>query len=227
VILQSCSVQSSYNSKIAFVLRSFKQYGTYCCFYCLALFSCILKIYSLYLSSFDTVSWNIQTPPPCRFGHACMYVYSTPNYFSPLELRSQTIALFRIIPLYVLNLKASHCCESHCSSRRHQLSDGSTQASILFPMELSLSASKNLQLICKNGCLDFAHRLSQRFGSWIFFRLKIKRKNINPTCWSPGWARVYVLPFNLKTEEDPASETLWFYWNTDDGQSPENRFYRL
>jgi hypothetical protein len=37
-----------------------------------------------------------------------------------------------------------------------------------------------------------------RFGSWTFFRLQVKKKE----------ARVLVLPFYLKMEEDPASETL-------------------
>jgi hypothetical protein len=63
----------------------------------------------------------------------------------------------------------------------------------------------------------------QRFGSWIFFRLQVKRKDRNPSCWAP-WlssdleglrlaqpggptARDSVLPLYLKTEEDPASET--------------------
>jgi hypothetical protein len=54
-------------------------------------------------------------------------------------------------------------------------------------------------------------KILQSFGSWIFFRLKVKRKD------RPGLrlaqsggptARVSVLPFYLKTEEDPASETL-------------------
>jgi hypothetical protein len=33
--------------------------------------------------------------------------------------------------------------------------------------------------------------------------------------------------FYLKTEEDPASETLQFYWNIDDGQSPKKKLQTL
>jgi hypothetical protein len=72
-------------------------------------------------------------------------------------------------------------------------------------------------LICKSGfwtlsivCIS----IKLRFGSWIFFRLQVKRKDRNPS-WpglrlaQPGGptARISVL-FYLKTEEDPASETL-------------------
>jgi hypothetical protein len=50
-----------------------------------------------------------------------------------------------------------------------------------------------------------------RFGGWIFFRLQVKRKDRNPglNLAQPGGptARIPVLPFYLKTEEDTASET--------------------
>jgi hypothetical protein len=57
-----------------------------------------------------------------------------------------------------------------------------------------------------------------RFGSWIFFRLEVKKGRTETVAVGPGSglrlaqpggpaARVYVLPFYLKTEEDSASET--------------------
>jgi hypothetical protein len=50
-----------------------------------------------------------------------------------------------------------------------------------------------------------------RFGSWFFFRLQVKRKDSSPglrLAQPEGpTARVFVLPFYLKMEEDPASET--------------------
>jgi hypothetical protein len=65
------------------------------------------------------------------------------------------------------------------------------------------------------------HKNLQRFGNWIFFRLQVKKTGRTETVavGPPGWAslrpqpggptaRVSALPFYLKTEEDPASETL-------------------
>jgi hypothetical protein len=50
-------------------------------------------------------------------------------------------------------------------------------------------------IICKSCFLDFVHRLYfnkiyylQRFGSWIFFRLQVKRKERNLAVGPPGWA---------------------------------------
>jgi hypothetical protein len=72
------------------------------------------------------------------------------------------------------------------------------------------------------------------FGSWIFFHLQVKkRKDKNPApglrLAQPGAQQLGLVSFlfYLKTEENPASETLQFYGNIDDGQSPKNNFYRL
>jgi hypothetical protein len=70
-------------------------------------------------------------------------------------------------------------------------------------------------MICKRGFLDFVHRLY--FNKITLFRkldlLPSSGEKEGQKTWSEAssTARVSVLPFYLKTEEDPASETLLFY----------------
>jgi hypothetical protein len=63
---------------------------------------------------------------------------------------------------------------------------------------------------CKSVFLDFAQRLY--FNKVTFWKLDLlpssgKKNDRNPQPGGPT-ARVSALPFYLKTEEDPASETL-------------------
>jgi hypothetical protein len=48
----------------------------------------------------------------------------------------------------------------------------------------------------------------QRFRSWVFFRLQVKKEDLGLA--KPGFpsAEVFSFLFYLKTEEDAASETL-------------------
>jgi hypothetical protein len=56
-------------------------------------------------------------------------------------------------------------------------------------------------IICKSGFLDFVHRL-------YFYKITFPGPGLRLAQPGGPTARVSVLPFYLKTEEDPASETL-------------------
>jgi hypothetical protein len=62
-------------------------------------------------------------------------------------------------------------------------------------------------LFCKSGfwtlSIVYISIKLERFGNWIFFRLQVA---VGPPGGGPN-SYVSVLPFYLKTEEDPASET--------------------
>jgi hypothetical protein len=62
------------------------------------------------------------------------------------------------------------------------------------------------------------NKKTQRFGNWIYFRPQAR------VGWgAPTLQETKILPYHLRTETDPVSETLCFLvcGNPDDGQSPE------
>jgi hypothetical protein len=98
-------------------------------------------------------------------------------------------------------------------------------------------------IICKSVFLDFVHRL---YFNKITTFLKLDllpssgKKGRTETLaagktWTslrlaqPGAQQLGLLSFTfyLKTEVNPASETLQFYWNIDNGQSPKKHFHSL